>query len=414
MTIRGLSAVATTGSSDNAGGVVDSGDLHCGLRFVSADEIKAYTPSEPPWILSGYLAPGNITLLGGKPKAGKSRLALDLTSAIVNRAPSFIGKPVDGGPVVYVSEEGAATLAHKLPDSPDVRILIRENAWPKPDWATLIAAAVEEAHRIGAVPLIVDTVPYWSGLPPEREKDSGAVLQIMEACVYAARGGLAPLLLAHTRKGGGEDGESIRGSSAFAGSADIILELERVPDAPRQRALLALSRYPQTPGTLVAELDQDGAWHAVSEDADRSDTRTTAARQRDVADRDAILAALNDGSPLTRADLEDATGAPARQWHTTLEALLKDGAINKTGAGKKGDPYRFQILRKHSAQAAAHNGAETDAAPILLSALPRRGAETESSPAPKPNGGLGAECAPDGHGWTEDELQALVDQDGRV
>lgn len=315
-----------------------------GLRFMSAAEIRTHTPAEPPWILAGYLAPANITLLGGKPKAGKSRLSLDLAAAIAANAPSFLGKQIDGTPVVYVSEEGAATLAHKLPNSERVRVLTRENAWPKPDWPTLIESAVTEAEQAGARLLVVDTLAYWAALPPEREKDSGAALQVMEVCVHAASKGLAVLIPTHTRKGGGEDGEGIRGSSAFAGSADIILELERVPDQPRQRAVFALSRYPQTPGTLVAELDHDGLWRLVSEDADRSDTRTIAARQRDEADRDAIMDALRgDGVQLTRSDLEDATGAPARQWHKTLDTLIKDGVVHRSGAGKKGDPYRFEL-----------------------------------------------------------------------
>jgi hypothetical protein len=49
--------------------------------------------------------------------------------------------------------------------------------------------------------------------------------------------------------------------------------------------------------------------------------------------------------------------------------------------GKKGDPYRFQMLRTDAAQATAQNGAESDLAGIPLSAAPRRGAERESTPA---------------------------------
>jgi hypothetical protein len=317
-----------------------------------------------------------------------------LTKAFVSGADSFLGRPIEPGPVVYVSEEGAGTLAHKLPISDRVRVLTRENAWPKPDWPTLVAAAAAEARRVGAPLLVIDTLPYWAGMQAEREKDAGAALAVMETCAAATREGLTILLLAHTRKGGGEDGEGIRGSSAFAGSVDIIIEMERVPDAPRQRALLALSRYPQTPGTLVAELDTNGAWRAISEDADRGDTRTIAARQRTAADREAILAALNDGGQLARTDLEDATGTPSHQWHSTLDTLIAEGLISKTGEGKKGDPYRFQMLRTDAAQAAAQDGAANGQAGILFSAHPRTGAETESTAAANLNGAHCAETVP--------------------
>jgi hypothetical protein len=139
--------------------------------------------------------------------------------------------------------------------------------------------------------------------------------------------------------------------------------MARVPDERRQRILLALSRYPQTPGTLVVELDADG-WHVVSEDEHRSDARAIAARNRADADRRAILAALDAESPLTRKDPEDATGAPSRQWYPTLEALLKDGSLRRTGAGKKGDPHRFEIVRADESSAyedsEAARCAETD------------------------------------------------------
>jgi hypothetical protein len=363
------------------------------LPFVSAAELKASTPLEPFWVVDGLVAEENITLLAGRPKAGKSTLAFDLSAAVANQEPGFIGKPVNGGAVVYVSEEGSATLAHKLPDCHGLRILTRESVWPKPEWPTLVEAAVAEAKRVHAKLLVIDTLAYWAQLPAEREKDAGAALAIMESAVYAAREGLAVLLPTHTRKGGGEDGEGIRGSSAFAGSADIILEMERLPDAPRCRAILALSRYPQTPGTLVIELDDNRVWRVVSEDADRNDARTIATRQRADNDRQAILDALEAADELTRAELEETVGTPARQWHSILDELIKAGDVRRSGAGKKGDPYRFQILRTDAAQEAAQTCAESDLAEIHVSAHPRSGAETESSAAPSPEA---APCAESG------------------
>ncbi len=246
------------------------------IRFVSAAELKASTPAEPPWILDGYLAPGNVTLFSGKPKAGKSRFSLDLTTAAATGAGSFIGRAITHTPIVYVSEEGASTLAHKLPDCDGIRILTRENAWPKPDWPTLIEAAVTEAKRVGAALLVVDTLAYWSGLPPEREKDAGAALQVMEACLYAASVGLAVLVPTHTRKGGGEDGEGLRGSSAFAGAADIISSSNASPTrhdnahcwrshATRRRPARSSSNWTTTgPGTPSAKTPT-GATHAPSQ-----------------------------------------------------------------------------------------------------------------------------------------------------
>lgn len=362
------------------------------IRFLSASEIRATTPVEPDWILHGYLARFCVTLGVGKPKVGKSRLAGGIAKASSRGATSFAGRALRPGPVVWISEEAAPTLAHKLPNTDQLRILTRENAWPRPEWNALIAAGVAECKRIGSEVMILDTLPYWSGMPPEREKDSGAALIVMEALLGAASEGLAVFALAHSRKGGGEDGEAVRGSSAFAGSVDIIAELERVPDQPHQRALLALSRFPSTPGTLVIELDPEtDEWRPVSEDADRASATTIAARNRADADRQAILDTLATGDPLTRAELEDAVGAPSRQWHPILDALLKAGTITRSGAGRKGNPYRFQILRTDAAQNAAQNCAESsrgdgfDSAHSYFPLKGEKNAESKPTKAGSPN-----------------------------
>ena len=351
-------------------GVIDDGftdepDVDSAIRFVSPAELQASVPPEPPWVWNGYVARGAVTILSGKPKCGKSTLALALGDAIGGGKPSFLGHELDGGPVVYISEEGAATLAHKV-GSGDLRFATRETAWPKPDWPSLVVAAVAEAERVKAVAIIVDTFAAWASLGAEAEKDAGTVQAAMEPLVQAARAGIAVGLIVHSRKGGGEDGEAIRGSSALAGAADIILELERVQGGPaRQRKLLALSRYPQTPGVLVIEhdLNQNG-WRVIGEGVDRGDAR-------DITDRAGLLQALSYHEEVSRAELQEAMGSPERQWHGVLDQLVEAGQVVKVGAGKKGDPYRYKKLRAEAAQAPAQQARTNhNAAVSLVSAQP--------------------------------------------
>ncbi|HEY4429234.1 MAG TPA: AAA family ATPase [Solirubrobacteraceae bacterium] len=336
------------------------------LPFIGADELRSNTPAEPDWIWAGYLAPGSLTLLAAKPKAGKSTLGFAVSEAVAAGAGAFLGRTVRQGPVVYVSEESSATLAHKLPRLETLRVLTREAAWPKPSWQELVAGAVQEVKRVGAVLLVVDTFAYWAALPRDAEKDAGAAQEAMQPLVDAARD-VATLVPLHQRKGGGEDGEGVRGSGAIAGTADIVLELERTQQ-PRERVLLALSRYPTTPGSLVIHHDAaTGAWAAIAE-GERADART-------VSDRLAILAALRDGDALTRGELEQAVGSPERQWHSTLDDLISGGDVHRDGRGVKGDPHRFSILRSVSAQPGAQQARSKDS----FSAHPGRGAERNLS-----------------------------------
>lgn len=359
------------------------------LPFVSAAELRASTPIEPGWLWHGYLAPGALTLLAGKPKAGKSTLAVAASEAVAREASTFLGRPVVGGPVVYVSEEPAGTLAHKLPAIDAIRVLTRDAAWPKPDWTELVAGAVAEAKCRGAVLLVVDTLPFWASLPAEAEKDAGAAQAAMQPLLDATRDGLSVLVLLHQRKGGGEDGESVRGSGAITGTGDIVLELERT-QRPCERVLLGLSRYPNTPGSLIIKRDSaTGAWSSIAE-GERSDARS-------IGDRQAILTALTDDE-LTRGELEAATGSPQRQWHAQLDALIADGKVQRNGAGKKGSPYRFALVRTDSAQASAQHRAESPTSTASVSAaLPVGKQQKEADEATRAKTARRAETNSNGH-----------------
>lgn len=351
-----------------------------GLVFKTPAEIRAETPPNPEWIVDGLLARGAITLLAGKPKVGKSTLSFDLVRAVTGGLLRFLGRDTDIGTVVYVSEEAAGTLLPKIPEDDDrLRILTRDAAWPRPPWEQLVDQATAYAIEQNACALIIDTLPYWAALGPDKEKDAGAAQAALEPLHAATRGGLAVLLPMHTRKGGGEDGDAIRGSTAFAGGADIILELERPTGQnppPRQRVLAALSRYPQTPGVLVIEHDLETGWSVVGEGQDRRDSRA-------VADKVALLNELPASPPgLTRKDLENALEAPHQQWSRTLQQLIDAGDVKRDGEGKKGDPYRYRILRnaQDAHQAQKLRTTPPEAREISAAHPPRDAAENEPGP----------------------------------
>src|ERR1700733_6248022 len=66
--------------ADEYSGIVQRGGFEepeeplISIRFVSPVELRASVPPEPPWIWGGYIARGAVTVLAGKPKAGKSTL----------------------------------------------------------------------------------------------------------------------------------------------------------------------------------------------------------------------------------------------------------------------------------------------------------------------------------------------------
>ena len=188
------------------------------LPFVWASELKADARAAR-MAVEGYVAPGSLVLLAGKPKAaGKSTLAWALAEAAAVGALGFLGRQVRPCPVVFVSEEAAGTLAHKVPAKAPIRVLTRD-VWPRPTWPGLITAASAEAERIGAGLVVIDALSFWAAITEGRTGDAAAMQAVMDALTQATRAGLAVLLIHHTRKSGGEQGDAVRDRTRLSAPA---------------------------------------------------------------------------------------------------------------------------------------------------------------------------------------------------
>lgn len=310
------------------------------LPFVGAADLRDYTPDEPEWLWRGYLAVGAVTLLAGKPKSGKSTLACALVDAMVAHADTFLGREI-GDPlvIVYVSEEGPTTLAHKLPASNRVRVLTRDAAWPKPTWPALVAAAATEAHRLSTSLIIIDALSFWASFGPDQEKDAGAAQKVMDALTAATRDGITVLLIHHQRKAGGEDGDAVRGSGAIFGAVDMLVEIERCGEdaPPGHRRLVATGRWSGAPPVLVVDRDPEhAAWRVIGEAEDRGGSATLTMRDR-------VLRALPDEEPgSTERELGDLLDVDKRKFGTTLRALVKEDVVERSGDGVPGQPFRYR------------------------------------------------------------------------
>ena len=301
------------------------------IRWQWASELEA--PPEPDWIWGGYLAPAAITLVAGKPKSGKSTLACGLAEALTAGAGEFLGRAVRQCSVVYLSEEGAGTLKPKL--SGRIRTLTRDGAWPRPGWATLIAAATIEADRIGATVLIVDSLSFWSSLDEGQENDSAVMQRALGALGAATSTGLAVVLVHHQRKGGGEDGDAVRGSGAIFAAVDMLIEVERPKSdsAPTHRQLVSTGRWQDAPPVLIVDHDpRERSWRVVGEAGDR-----TAAGEFGI--REQILDALPIEEPgITERELAERARARHPQDRRTATQTRRGGCRETRRRGPKRRP----------------------------------------------------------------------------
>ncbi len=308
------------------------------FRFRTAKEIGETTPATPHWICRGLVAPGSITEIDGKAKsAGKTTFALTMLGCIFGGR-AFLDLPTRWTKAVYLTEQSPTSYREPLRragllSSEDLLVLCFADTKGAP-WPDVAAGSVDEAIKAGAELLIVDTLPQFSGLKGDSENNAGSALEAVLPLQLAASRGLAVVVIRHDRKGGGSVGESGRGSSAYAGAVDIVLQLVR-PEGmarPSIRQLNGLSRYDETPGTLVFEQTDEGYISHGSEKAVKT-----------AETRESILEALPDeiDGALKTDELAKEADASRTATKNLLDQLEKEGLARCEGTGKSGNPYRW-------------------------------------------------------------------------
>jgi hypothetical protein len=289
---------------------------------------------------AGILALGAITEVDGKIKAaGKTTLTIYLVRAVLDGG-DFLGHPTRQSKVVYVTEQSSQTFidalrragVHRRED--ELRIILREDlgdtAWP---------SLVTQTRIDGYDVVVFDTIGKLAGIVNENDahewRTAMAPLQDLSAS------GRAVLVDRHDRKGGGEVGESGRGSSQGSGDADIILQLRR-PEGNQpssRRVIETLSRYQQTPEKIVVELTANGYILLGGEEA---------VAQADALKFIRLLLAhelQTNPFPLSATDLIDQgrteRGLSAWSIRAALGTLVGLGELTVTGRGVKGSPHVY-------------------------------------------------------------------------
>lgn len=307
-------------------------------RWLTAPELLGAERTTVNWLWEGFLARELLALLSARPKVGKTTLIFHLLQAFFNRQ-SFLDRATRlDGKVLLLTEEAPMLLMRRLErlglNVEGLLILQRFKVRSWPDALEQIRLAAKQGVEL----VIVDTLASFWGVVDENDAPKVvAALTPLQALLQEL--GVAGLLVHHLRKTPGEEGTAHRGSGAIVGAVDIALEMNRDPAKPTRRVLAALSRFEETPQKLVIEL---------AEGAYRSMGSPEAVSRAEVTDQ--VLEALPGPGeePIGRDDLLERldpkpSGSLLKEVLSTLAE--QERRIERLGAGKKGDPYRYRMAQ---------------------------------------------------------------------
>jgi hypothetical protein len=214
--------------------VLEAKDQQAGRCFqaLSAADRMAMERPRLQWLLPGLIPANDLTILGGRPKVGKTRLAIALAAAVLNGTSVFEQDRPTPREVVLVTDDQA--------DGDTAEMLEALRLWEHPRLFTSRHFRLTETdtdrllETIAAHPgalVIIDSLRsiIRSLACDENDPELGALLYDLKAAVIEAGGTL--LMIHHCNKSEGLVGtEALSGHSAIAGAANGILTMHYLPD----------------------------------------------------------------------------------------------------------------------------------------------------------------------------------------
>ena len=309
--------------------------------FETAEQFNAANDPPLTFLVDGLLARGQLAVLGGRAKSGKSWLVAQLAQALDTGRP-FLGRAVTPARALYLPLEdkrarlkrragllgwtpATTTFRYKIP-------LLNDGDGQVGPGLQLI----DQVARDFDVILIDTLIATLDGKVSENDNTSmGAIINALADIAHAAP--CAIVVVHHTSKGMSDDVFNLlRGASAIRGAYDVGLMMDR-RQGEREAVLHIEARDFQSGGLTIRQRDDGSGWDVVG-DA-KVITQIRAGRN--------VIAALEElGGDVTNEEIAEFLQLTRQAVSQQLRLAERDGLVTRK-AGQyigKGRPKELWSL----------------------------------------------------------------------
>ncbi|MFQ5904123.1 MAG: AAA family ATPase [Candidatus Binatia bacterium] len=302
------------------------------LPLTPLRDLLSEPKEEYAWLVEDRLPVGGLSVLAGKPKAGKSTLARCLALAVARGEP-WLGFQTTQGTVFYLALEEKRSEVRKhfeamgaAPKYEDQIFLFIASS-PKDGLIQLREATESKKPAL----IIVD--PLFRFV---RVRDANDYAQVMEATeplqVLAHQTGAHVFTVHHLGKGERSGGDAILGSTAIFAAVDTAMLMKRTE---RYRTLYSIQRYGIDLEEMTLTLDPETRLVSGGPSRREADERQAA---------EAIVECLRTkGEPVEEKIIHDSVEGRKAVKQSALRTLVAEGRVKRTGEGKRGSPYLYEV-----------------------------------------------------------------------
>jgi hypothetical protein len=293
------------------------------LIIIDASELLSKNLPEPRWAVEGILQEG-VNILAGRPKLGKSWLALNIAVAVSAGGRALGSIAVEAGDVLYLAlEDGERRLQKRL------RAVIGNGSTPPglhiaTNWPALDKGGLDALDDwIKAYPharlVVIDTLKR---VRPKERADLSLYGQDYDAIALltkiAEARRISIMVVHHTRKMVADDPlDTVSGSTGITGAADAVLILKR--QRGQREATLFITGRDIDERELALDWRPDLALWSIIGDAQEHQLSK---------ERKEVMALLKKtGHVMTPKEVAEATGRPYNPTKVLMWQMVQDGQL---------------------------------------------------------------------------------------